>query len=135
MKEKPAKKLRLRSVIFWYTVISTGALLVLLVLVSSLLIYYTTQNAALSDMVSSLKDNVAQISTLDAAAVYKDAIFLVKETPSGKIGIFSFSNGALVEELDVYTYSLPPTDRTYLTNGILIYSVNELISIIEDYTG
>ena len=42
---------------------------------------------------------------------------------------------AVEEELNVYTYSLPQTDRTYLENGIMIYTVSELVSLIEDYTG
>lgn len=135
MKDAPAKKFRIRSVIFWYSITSAAALLVLLVLVSALFMYSATQNAYLSESVSSLKDNVDKLSSVDASAVYKDAIFLVKETETGKIGIFSFSDGSLVEELEVYTYSLPPTDRSYLESGILIYSVSELVSLIEDYTG
>ena len=52
-----------------------------------------------------------------------------------KVAIFDYRTGKVIEELNVYTYSLPQSDRTYLENGIMLYTVSELISLIEDYTG
>lgn len=52
----------------------------------------------------------------------------------GKIGVFD-STGALSDTLEVSVASLPQTDRQYLTEGIPVYSVTELLSRIEDYTG
>lgn len=66
--------------------------------------------------------------------VFDEALFVVREK-DGKVAIFDYRTGKVIEELNVYTYSLPQTDRTYLENGIMLYTVSELISLIEDYTG
>ena len=66
--------------------------------------------------------------------VFDDALFVVREK-EGKVAIFDYRTGKVIEELNVYTYSLPQTDRTYLEKGIMLYTVSDLISLIEDYTG
>ncbi len=70
----------------------------------------------------------------DGETLFDEALFVVREK-DGKVAIFDYRTGKVIEELNVYTYSLPQTDRTYLQNGIMIYTVSELISLIEDYTG
>ena len=70
----------------------------------------------------------------DGETIFDDALFVVREK-EGKVAIFDYRTGKVIEELNVYTYSLPQTDRNYLENGIMIYTVSELISLIEDYTG
>ncbi len=70
----------------------------------------------------------------DSDTVFDEALFVVREK-EGKVAIFDYRTGKVIEELNVYTYSLPQTDRTYLENGIMIYTVSELVSLIEDYTG
>ena len=72
--------------------------------------------------------------TENEQTVFDDALFVVREK-DGKVAIFDYRTGKVIEELNVYTYSLPPTDRTYLEKGIMLYTVSELISLIEDYTG
>lgn len=66
--------------------------------------------------------------------LFDEALFVVREK-DGKVAIFDYRTGKVIEELNVYTYSLPQSDRTYLENGIMLYTVSELISLIEDYTG
>ena len=66
--------------------------------------------------------------------IFDEALFVVREK-DGKVAIFDYRTGKVIEELNVYTYSLPQADRTYLENGIMLYTVSELISLIEDYTG
>ncbi len=66
--------------------------------------------------------------------VFDEALFVVREK-DGKVAIFDYRTGKVIEELNVYTYSLPQTDRTYLEKGIMLYTVSDLISLIEDYTG
>jgi hypothetical protein len=66
--------------------------------------------------------------------IFDEALFVVREK-DGKVAIFDYRSGKVIEELDIYTYSLPQIDRTYLENGIMLYNVSELISLIEDYSG
>ena len=66
--------------------------------------------------------------------IFDEALFVVREK-DGKVAIFDYRTGKVIEELNVYTYSLPQADRTYLENGIMLDTVSELISVIEDYTG
>ena len=66
--------------------------------------------------------------------IFDDALFVVREK-DGRVAIFDYRTGKVIEELNVYTYSLPQSDRTFLENGIMLYTVSELISLIEDYTG
>lgn len=68
------------------------------------------------------------------SSVFDEALFVVREK-DGKVAIFDYRTGKVIEELNVYTYSLPQTDRTYLEKGIMLYTVSDLISLIEDYTG
>ena len=62
-----------------------------------------------------------------------EPIWTIRES-KGKIGIFD-SEGILTETLDVSLSSLPSSDREYLISGIPVYSLQELLSLIEDYTG
>ncbi len=52
----------------------------------------------------------------------------------GKIGIFT-EDGKLMKTLEVYTKTLPKTDRDLLREGIVVTSYEALESLIEDYTG
>jgi len=51
----------------------------------------------------------------------------------GKIGIFS-EDGKLEKTIDVYVKTLPETDRRLLKEGIILFSEDELRSLIEDYS-
>ena len=57
--------------------------------------------------------------------------YMVKEH-EGRVGIYE--NGELAYLLDVYTKTLPKSDRDLLKEGIMAYSKAELKKIIEDYT-
>ena len=52
----------------------------------------------------------------------------------GKLTIYAADGYNVIEVLDTYVYSLPLSDREAVSNGINVYSVNELISLLEDYT-
>ena len=52
----------------------------------------------------------------------------------GKLTVYASDGYTVVDVLDTYVYSLPLSDREAVAEGIPIYSVNELISLIEDYT-
>lgn len=68
------------------------------------------------------------------SAVNNTVLYVVAEH-NGAVGIFDSTRTKLIEVLDVDVCSLPESDRTYLTNGIKIYSPAELLSVICDYTG
>ena len=52
---------------------------------------------------------------------------------NGRIGIFS-EKDELLEVINVYTKTLPETDRRLLREGIIVTSEQELRGIIEDYS-
>lgn len=52
----------------------------------------------------------------------------------GKLTVYASDGYTIVDILDTYVYSLPLSDREAVAEGIPIYTVNELISLIEDYT-
>ncbi len=68
-----------------------------------------------------------------AVSQLSSPLWTVRES-KGKIGIFD-SEGILTETLDVTLSALPSQDREYLIQGIPVYSLQELLSLIEDYTG
>ncbi len=51
----------------------------------------------------------------------------------GRIGIFS-EDGTLLDVIDIYTKTLPETDKNLLREGIRITSEQALRAIIEDYS-
>lgn len=62
-----------------------------------------------------------------------DVLYVVAEH-DGRIGIFNANCTTVFEILDVYVDYLPDIDRQYLKNGIEIYTNDELLSVIADYT-
>lgn len=85
--------------------------------------------SGLSAAVSDLADG-----TLAADSVIGNALFVMRATQNGTIGVYSMTDGSCIDEIGVYLYSLPQADREYLEKGILVYSVGELLSLYEDYT-
>ncbi len=53
----------------------------------------------------------------------------------GKIAIYDCQKDEISDILDVYAFTLPESDRLALENGIYIYSDDELLGIVEDFTG
>ena len=60
-----------------------------------------------------------------------NGFWIVKEH-FGMIGIFD-ENGALTEVIEIYTKTLPETDRALLREGIKVTSRQSLDALIEDY--
>ncbi len=67
-------------------------------------------------------------------AVVSPARMYVLGAKDGKLTVYASDGYTIVDILDTYVYSLPLSDREAVAQGIPIYSVNELISLIEDYT-
>ena len=62
------------------------------------------------------------------------AVLFIAREYEEKIGIFD-TDGRLIQTIDIYTKTLPKTDRALLREGIELRSEDELISLIEDYSG
>ena len=73
------------------------------------------------------------MSTSDIAQTTVDEYIRILKEYEGKIGIFNEA-GSLVDMIDVYVKTLPETDRRLLKEGIILFSEDELRSLIEDYS-
>ena len=62
----------------------------------------------------------------------RSILFIAKEYDE-KIGIFN-AEGKLLQTVDIYTKTLPKTDRALLREGIELKSEEELLALIEDYS-
>lgn len=51
----------------------------------------------------------------------------------GKVALYSPDGDTLVREYDIYTRLLPEGDQLALEQGVLVYSPQELESLLEDY--
>lgn len=85
-------------------------------------------NEAKQDVQSQKEDYIADDNSIS------DVIYVVAEY-DGRIGIFNASCTTVYEILDVYVDYLPDADKQYLKHGIKVYSNDELLSVIADYTG
>lgn len=80
------------------------------------------------------KKDVKSEQSEETEYIYNDVLYVIAEH-NGRIGIFNSSRTTVFEVLDVYVDYLPDVDKQYLMNGIEIYTNDELLSIIADYTG
>ena len=86
----------------------------------------------LSTIINDIDKSIKTLS-ISAKSDSETTVFILREY-NGYIGIFD-SSGVLIDLINVSTKSLPEADRNMLRTGIYAFSRNELISIIEDYTG
>lgn len=70
-------------------------------------------------------------SAIDTSATPKSFYLRIAD---GKIAIFS-SDGVCLYKSNVDVTLLPAADREHLANGIEIHSLQELLSLVKDYTG
>ncbi len=61
-------------------------------------------------------------------------LFIIRSY-DGKIAVYKNGDPTPFEVLDVYLFTLPEQDRSLLDRGIGVNSTDELVSLIEDYTG
>ena len=125
----------------------------ILIMVSILVFSIITLKPAEPQFNDSVKDEDSQSIKIETQIVYipvysesenvessgstttnlaEENIYVVKSY-NGKIGIFK--EDKLYEVIEVYTKTLPKTDRDQLEKGIVIDGEEDLRSIIEDYTG
>ena len=74
-----------------------------------------------------------EINTETTTAVATEKYLKFAKEYEGKIGIFS-EDGNLEKTIDVYVKTLPETDQRLLREGIILFSEDELRSLIEDYS-
>ena len=63
----------------------------------------------------------------------KELLYVLGEK-DGKLTVYAPDRETVIDMLDTYIYSLPLSDREAVNEGIPVYSINELVSLIEDYT-
>ena len=86
----------------------------------------------LNTIINNIDKSIKTLS-LSAESDSETTIFILREY-NGYIGVFN-SSDVLIDLINVSTKSLPEADRNMLRTGIYAFSKNELISLIEDYTG
>lgn len=119
--------------IFYLT--ASGVTVALCVTLTVLLALSGAKLNALSDYVTShecISDESAGTATEEVIA--KPERMYVLGVKDGKLTVYAADGYNVIEVLDTYVYSLPLSDREAVANGISVYSVNELISLLEDYT-
>lgn len=115
-----------------------SAVLLILIITASIILTFicVTLYTQIEDLHSETKKLEKSIQSLSASyeeSILEEDIFILKEY-NGYIGVFDESS-VLVDVINVQIKSLPEADRNMLRTGIYAFSRNELISLIEDYTG
>lgn len=114
---------------------------VLLFLILSLLIFLTVffciNNAKITNAQNNILSAISNVTSIMASADTTEETRQILYTlgeKDGKLTIFASNTDTIIDILDTYIYSLPNKDREAINKGIAVYSVAELISLIEDYT-
>ena len=118
-----------------FYLITSSTVLALSVTLTVLLCIFGARLSGLSTYVTSHECTIAQPE--DEATERVDATperMYVLGVKDGKLTVYAADGYNVIEILDTYVYSLPLSDREAVANGINVYSVNELISLLEDYT-
>ena len=115
-----------------------SAVLLIITITASMILTFicVTLYTKINDLHSETKKLEKSIQSLSASSeesVLEEDIFILKEY-NGYIGVFDKSS-VLMDVINVQIKSLPEADRNMLRTGIYAFSRNELISLIEDYTG
>ena len=118
--------------------IGTYSAILLIVSILGISILSKRQNAPITETVIETVMNTEEVyifvekSPADTTESSGEVLFIVREYEE-KIGIFD-TNGRLLRIIDIYTKTLPKTDRGLLREGIELRSLAELDSLIEDYS-
>lgn len=109
--------------------------LVLTVLVSISLNRITyTKNKLLSHTCQPTVVYTSDDSYNTSADTQQKARMYVLGIKDGMLTVYAADGATVIEIFDTAVYSLPQKDREALALGIEIFSVNELTSLIQDYT-
>ena len=81
--------------------------------------------------------SVTEITTTEIqtqpVAAQKESVYILG-VKDGRLAIYASDGYTLIDLLDTYVYSLPQSDREAVSQGIEVYSVSELVALIQDYT-
>lgn len=127
-----------RTVIYTFIFIALSFISIFSVISSSIMQEkYNNISSTLDKMIDekyiSVMKNNDFTSRLHQAASEDGAIYVLIGYED-KIAVYDCAKGQITEILDVYLISLPNKDKEYLFNGITVKSINELNSLIQDYT-
>ena len=76
---------------------------------------------------------VADVQAVNLPRLPSKAIYRLYEC-GGKIGIYDADSEILIDIIDVFTSTLPKSDRLALKKGIDVYTFSELSKIIDDFS-
>ena len=88
----------------------------------------------LSDLTESTDKDDSISASADANKSNAEKMRFVVRELDGKIGIYT-ADGQLLKKIDVSVSLFPKADREALAKGIEVGSWQELITLIQDYTG
>lgn len=74
-----------------------------------------------------------EIEETQQVGVVKEHLYILG-VKDGRLAVYAADGYTVIDMLDTYVYSLPLSDREAVSEGIMVYSVNELVSLIQDYT-
>lgn len=96
--------------------------------ISNLKLQNAEYKGALADTGNELEEAKAALANASVAR----PIYSVREN-NGKIAVFD-ADGMLIKTIDTPVVSLPQSDRDMLKDGIDIFTYEELLDVIEDYS-
>ena len=113
----------------------------ILVISVTLFILLLINNSKISKTNDFLRDfsvaSVTEITTTEIqtqpVAAQKESVYILG-VKDGRLAIYASDGYTLIDLLDTYVYSLPQSDREAVSQGIEVYSVSELVALIQDYT-
>ena len=72
-------------------------------------------------------------TTLSEVVAEKERLYVLG-VKDDRLTVFGSDGVSVIDTLDTYIYSLPLSDREAISEGIPVYSINELVGLIEDFT-
>ncbi len=126
---------KIKDIVFWVflsLILSLLITLTVMLIVGNARLSRTEQHLLSANAVTTAKPASTEPPVEDAVSPVTRMYVLGEK--DGKIAVFAADGYTVVDILDTYIYSLPVTDREAIRAGVSVYSVNELVSLIQDYT-
>jgi len=92
-----------------------------------------TQRYLMAQSTETSSETVRTNEGTQPASALKDHLYVLG-VKDGRLAVYAADGYTVIDILDTYVYSLPLSDREAVSEGIAVYSVNELVSLIQDYT-
>lgn len=126
---------KIKDIVFWVflsLILSLLITLTVMLIVGNARLSRTEQHLLSANAATTAEPSSTEPPVEDAVSPVTRMYVLGEK--DGKIAVFAADGYTVVDILDTYIYSLPVTDREAIRAGVSVYSVNELVSLIQDYT-